>query len=58
MRRFSRVLVYRGIVNEYFLLESGGSDFHGGQKGDDYALGQFTIPTGTVDMMRHRLFSN
>jgi predicted metal-dependent phosphoesterase TrpH len=49
---------YRGIVNEYFLLESGGSDFHGGQKGDDYALGQFVIPTTTVDTMRHRLFSN
>jgi predicted metal-dependent phosphoesterase TrpH len=25
---------YRGIVNEYFLLESGGSDFHGGDRND------------------------
>jgi len=47
---------YRGIVNEYFLLESGGSDFHGGQKGDDYSLGQFSIPIGTVEMMRNRLY--
>lgn len=52
------VRYYRGIVNEYCLLESGGSDFHGGQKGDDNIFGQFGIPIGAVDMMRHRLFSN
>lgn len=47
---------YKGIVNEYFLLESGGSDFHGGRRNDDAALGQFTIPLTTVDTMRRRLF--
>ena len=31
---------YRGIVNQYCLLESGGSDFHGGEKGDDNNLGR------------------
>ncbi len=31
---------YRGIVNQYCLLESGGSDFHGGEKGDDDNLGR------------------
>ncbi len=31
---------YRGIVNQYCLLESGGSDFHGGEKGDEDNLGK------------------
>ncbi|MCF6271494.1 MAG: PHP domain-containing protein [Melioribacteraceae bacterium] len=31
---------YRGIVSQYCLLESGGSDFHGGEKGDDDNLGR------------------
>ncbi len=47
---------YRGIVNEYFLLESGGSDFHGGKKNDDGVLGVFTIPVEWVENMRRRLF--
>ncbi|MBI3765255.1 MAG: PHP domain-containing protein [Ignavibacteriales bacterium] len=52
------VRYYRGIVNEYCLLESGGSDFHGGQKGDEHLLGSIGIPVSTVDIMRRRLFSN
>ena len=48
---------YRGIVNHYFLLESGGSDFHGGRKGDDYTFGAFTVPMRVVDAMKKRLFS-
>ena len=32
---------YRGIVNEYFLLESGGSDFHGGERNDYSNLGKY-----------------
>ena len=52
------VRYYRGIVNEYCLLESGGSDFHGGQKGDDHVLGNVGIPVSTVDIMRRRLFTN
>lgn len=51
------VRYYRGIVSEYCLLESGGSDFHGGQKNDDQVLGQIGIPGSTVDVMRRRLFS-
>jgi predicted metal-dependent phosphoesterase TrpH len=49
------VRYYRGIVNELFLLESGGSDFHGGLKGDEHLLGQVAIPAPVVDAMRHRL---
>lgn len=48
---------YRGVVNQYFLLESGGSDYHGGKKNDDYSFGTFTVPLHVVDEMRSRLFS-
>jgi len=48
---------YRGIVNHYFLLESGGSDFHGGRKGDDHTFGAFTVSMRLVDAMKKRLFS-
>ena len=51
------VKYYRGIVNEYFLLESGGSDFHGGMKGDDHLLGSVSISVEQVDAMRSRLFA-
>lgn len=47
---------YRGIVNNYFLLESGGSDFHGGRKNDEHVFGTFTVPLHVVDTMRRRLF--
>jgi predicted metal-dependent phosphoesterase TrpH len=32
---------YRGIVSQYCLLESGGSDYHGGKRNDDENLGRF-----------------
>ena len=46
---------YSGIVSEYFLLASGGSDFHGGKRNDREALGKYFISTELVDMMRRRL---
>jgi hypothetical protein len=46
---------YRGIVNEFCLVETGGSDFHGGLKGDDYAFGQIFIPAELVETMKTRL---
>jgi predicted metal-dependent phosphoesterase TrpH len=49
---------YRGIVNEYCLLESGGSDFHGGLRGDDEQFGRVSATTATVDVMRRRLFTH
>lgn len=52
------VYYYRGIVNEYCLLESGGSDFHGGDRNDDSMLGQYGVTADAVGMMRRRLFSN
>lgn len=47
---------YRGVVHQYFLLECGGSDFHGGKKNDDYTLGTFTVSLEIVEEMRNRLF--
>jgi 3',5'-nucleoside bisphosphate phosphatase len=49
---------YRGIVNEYCLLESGGSDFHGGMRGDDQYFGEIGVPVERVDIMRNRLSPN
>ncbi|MHB8339076.1 MAG: PHP domain-containing protein [Ignavibacteriaceae bacterium] len=53
-----QVKFYRGIVNEYFLLESGGSDFHGGKREDDYNLGKFYTNNSVVEAMRQRLLKN
>ncbi|HXG38072.1 MAG TPA: PHP domain-containing protein [Bacteroidota bacterium] len=52
----NRQAFYRSVVDQYFLLESGGSDFHGGKKSDEYALGSFWVPLPVVDAMRKRLF--
>jgi 3',5'-nucleoside bisphosphate phosphatase len=48
---------YRGVVHQYFLLECGGSDYHGGKKNDDYAFGAYTVSLDIVEDMRNRLFS-
>jgi len=53
-----QVRFYKGIVNEYFLLESGGSDFHGGKREDDENLGKFYTSPKVVDTMRTRLVRN
>jgi predicted metal-dependent phosphoesterase TrpH len=49
---------YRGIVNEYFLLESGGSDFHGGDRNDYTNLGKYTTNITKVEAMRKQLLRN
>lgn len=49
---------YRGIVNEYFLLESGGSDFHGGKREDDSKFGTYFTSISVVDAMQTRLMKN
>ena len=49
---------YKGIVNQYCLLESGGSDFHGGKKGDADNLGKYCIDASKVEAMRKRLHKN
>lgn len=49
---------YRGIVNEYFLLESGGSDFHGGERNDYGNLGKYSISYSKVEAMRKQIIRN
>ncbi|MDF1611866.1 PHP domain-containing protein [Stygiobacter electus] len=39
----NQIQFYRGIVNQYCLLETGGSDFHGGKKMDSENLGKYFI---------------
>lgn len=53
-----QVRFYRGIVNEYFLLESGGSDYHGGKREDDENLGKYYTSSKVVETMRTRLVGN
>ena len=48
---------YRGIVNQYCLLESGGSDFHGGLRNDYENLGKYTTNVSVLDNMRKMLQS-
>ncbi|RCK74516.1 MAG: hypothetical protein IGBAC_1464 [Ignavibacteriae bacterium] len=43
-------------ASEYFLLESGGSDYHGGLRGDEEALGRYTIPYKYINAMKKRLY--
>ncbi|HSD62868.1 MAG TPA: PHP domain-containing protein [Ignavibacteriaceae bacterium] len=54
----SLVKFYKGICNEYFLLESGGSDYHGGRREDENNLGKFYVHPPAVDAMRQRLLRN
>ena len=53
-----QVRFYRGIVNEYFLLESGGSDFHGGKREDEENFGKYYTTSKAVETMRTRLVGN
>ncbi|MFZ1978028.1 MAG: PHP domain-containing protein [Bacteroidota bacterium] len=48
---------YRNLSSQYFLLESGGSDYHGGKKHDDEQLGLFNVSLRIVEEMRKRLYS-
>ncbi len=50
-----QIKFYRGIVNQYCLLESGGSDFHGGDKGDDVNFGKYYISSAKIEAMKKML---
>lgn len=43
---------YKGIVDEYCLLESGGSDFHGGMRNDDDNFGKFVVSSRVVKSIK------
>lgn len=46
---------YKNITNQYFLLASGGSDFHGGKRNDLINFGKYAINYSLVENMRKRL---
>lgn len=52
----NRVRYYRGIASTYFLLESGGSDFHGGKRNDYQNFGTYSVTQEMLDAMKRRLF--
>jgi hypothetical protein len=54
----NQIQFYRGIVNQYCLLESGGSDFHGGKKMDEESLGKYYISYSHLDAMRKMLIKH
>ncbi len=42
---------YRKVAGEHGLLETGGSDFHGGPKGEE-AIGKYTVPCEVVEHIK------
>lgn len=50
------IAFYQDLASQYFLLESGGSDFHGGRINDESILGQYCISEKKVSAMKNRLF--
>ncbi len=50
-----KIKFYKGIVSEYFLLESGGSDYHGGQRNDDENFGKYYTSLFALEAMKKRL---
>ena len=46
---------YKGIVAQYCLLATGGSDFHGGKKNDDAYLGKYFITPSYINTMKKML---
>lgn len=43
---------YKGIVNQYCLLESGGSDFHGGLRNDEDNFGKYHTKGSVVENIK------
>lgn len=54
----SDITYFQNMTGQYFLLESGGSDFHGGKINDDSVLGSYWISEKKINAMKSRLFSN
>ncbi|HOJ18018.1 MAG: PHP domain-containing protein [Ignavibacteriales bacterium] len=49
---------YQQIANAYFLLASGGSDFHGGKRNDEQNLGKYHITQRYLEAMQKRLIKD
>lgn len=46
---------YKGIVQQYCLLGTGGSDFHGGLRNDEKNFGSFYIPLRNFEQIKHSI---
>lgn len=46
---------YKGIVNQYCLLESGGSDFHGGLRNDESNFGKYYVSSKVLDNLKKNI---
>ncbi|MCX7875814.1 MAG: PHP domain-containing protein [Melioribacteraceae bacterium] len=51
----NQIQFYRGIVNQYCLLETGGSDFHGGKKMDFENLGKYFINYNQLSAIKNMI---
>lgn len=49
---------YINIANSYFLLSTGGSDFHGGKRNDYQNLGKYYVGMSHLTAMRKRILRN
>jgi len=47
--------LYKSIASEYYMLQTGGSDFHGGKKYDDSNFGKYWINEKNISEMKQRL---
>jgi 3',5'-nucleoside bisphosphate phosphatase len=47
--------MYRAIAADHHLLQSGGSDFHGGKRNDETNIGRYGIPLAYIDAMKKKL---
>ena len=54
----SKVNFYKGVVNEFFLLSSGGSDFHGGKREDDKNFGKYYVSYEILENMKKNQYRN
>ncbi len=50
------IAFYQDLASQYFLLESGGSDFHGGRINEVSILGRYFISEQKINAMKNRLF--
>ncbi len=54
----SRTKFYKGVANQFCLLTSGGSDFHGGVKKDEENFGKYVIPYDSLLEIKSMLNSS
>jgi 3',5'-nucleoside bisphosphate phosphatase len=52
----SDTLYFQQICGQYFLLECGGSDFHGGRSNEEVIFGNYFVSDSKINAMKSRLF--